>query len=80
MIQMPKSFTRYKFTNLLVFLYIKIIKPKLQSFAAILLRIYDAKSLNVIALEENVVAFVKVEGILVYPFFFMFILLMNKTS
>ena len=50
-------------------LYKKLIKPKLKSFAAISLRIYGAKSLNIIALEENVDAFVKVEGMPAYPSF-----------
>lgn len=52
------------------FLYRKLIKPRLKSFAAISLRIYDAESLNIIALEENIDAFVNVEGIPVYPSFY----------
>jgi len=51
-------------------LYKKLIKPKLQSFAAISLRIYDAESLNIIALAENINAYVKVESISVYPSFY----------
>ena len=50
-------------------LYKNLFKPKLQSFAAISLRIYDAKSLNVIALAENVDAFVNIEGTTAYPSF-----------
>ena len=52
------------------FLYKKIIKPRLKSFAAISLRIHDAESLNIIALEENVDAFVKVKGMPAYPSFY----------
>lgn len=52
------------------FLYKKIIKPRLKSFAAISLRIHDAESLNIIALEENVDVFVKVKGMPAYPSFY----------
>lgn len=52
------------------FIYKNLLKPKIKSFAAISLRVYDAKTLDVIALAENVNTYINVEGIRPYPSFY----------
>ena len=49
--------------------YKKLFREKLVSFASISFRIYDAKSLQILALSENIESYVDVDGIPVYTSF-----------
>ena len=49
--------------------YKKLFREKLVSFAAISFRIYDANALHILALSENLEAYVDVDGLPVYPSF-----------
>ena len=49
--------------------YKKLFREKLVSFAAISFRIYDAKTLHILALSENIDSFIRVGGLPIYSSF-----------
>ena len=49
--------------------YKKLFKEKLISFAGISFRVYDANSLHILALSENIYSYVEVQGLPVYRSF-----------
>lgn len=49
--------------------YKKLLREKLVSFAAISFRIYDANTLHILALSENIESYIAVEGLPIYRSF-----------